>query len=64
MPVVRVDNKGEEVNLKKCSRRVAIVSTAMVAAGVFKFFAGDPASGLMVMVLGTAVSSIWNLADD
>ena len=64
MPIVKVDDKGKEVGLKKWSRRVALVSTAMVAAGVFKFFAGDPGSGLMIMLLGTAVSSIWNLADD
>ena len=71
MPIVKVDDKGTEielgeksVNLKKWSRRVAIVCTGCVAAGVFKFFAGDPAMGLLAVMLGGAISSIWNLADD
>jgi len=64
MPIVRVDTKGKEVDLKKWSRRIAFISTALVAGGVVEFFVGDQAIGLLVVMLGGALSSIWNLADD
>lgn len=71
MPIVKVNDDGKEVNLgeksdslKKWSRRVALVSSAFVLAGIYKFVSGDVGTGLMVAVLGSSLASIWNLADD
>jgi TM2 domain-containing membrane protein YozV len=62
MPIVRVNDKGGV--MKKWHRRVAMLSTGVVLAGLTKFLLGDPGWGLMIMILGNSISSIWNLADD
>ena len=62
MPIVRVNEEGN--TLKKWHRKVAMAATGVVLAGLYKAFTGDPVTGLVLMVAGCSLSSIWNLADD
>ena len=62
MPIVRVNDDGNK--LRNWSRKVAMVAAGTVLAGLYKAVSGDPGTGLVIMVAGCSLSSIWNLADD
>ena len=62
MPVVRVKDNGKK--MVNWSRKVAMVAAGVALAGVWQFYSGDQAQGLMLTMLGSGLASIWNLADD
>ncbi len=62
MPIVRVDEKGKD--LKRYHRKVAAVAAATVVFGLYRYYTGDFSDGVALMLAGTALASIWNLADD
>jgi hypothetical protein len=62
MPVIRVDEKGNKKT--QWARKVAMVATGVSLAGLVQFLMGSEATGLMLMLGGNCLASIWNLADD
>ena len=63
MPVIRVDDKGK-TKTNRIARKVAMIAAGVSLAGLAQFLMGSEVSGLMLMVSGGCLASIWNLADD
>ena len=63
MPVIRVDDEGK-TKTNRVARKVAMVAAGVSLAGLAQFLMGSEVYGLMLMVSGGCLASIWNLADD
>ena len=65
MPIVRVDDKGNEITAKRRSgtRRVTLLSIGLAFAGVASFMMDNVAGGLFLLLCSDVIASIWNLID-
>ena len=62
MPVIRVKDDGKR--MINWSRKVAMVAAGISLAGLWHFYTGHQADGIMLTLSGGVLASIWNLADD
>jgi hypothetical protein len=62
MPIVRLDDKGKR--LGRAAKVGSVFAASVVIAGVVLFFHEDPNLGLLLVVLGNSIATIWNLADN